>query len=78
MKVKELIKELQKYKNQDYQLVYDMFCEDDIKEQAADMEVTLTDEQVTEVIEWLERKADATQGMCWETIDYTIQQVTEG
>jgi len=77
MKIKDIIKQLKQYENQDCELVYDMFDEEDIREKAKDMEITVTDEEVKKVINYLERYADATEGMSWDTIEHAINEVIE-
>lgn len=77
MKVKDIIKKLEQFADPDYQLVYDMFSEDDIREYAQTIEITLTNAQVRLVVDYLERKADAEQGMSWGTIEFAINQITK-
>ena len=76
MKVKDIIKKLEQFENQDYEMVYNMFGEDDIRECAKDNYLgALSNEQVSKVIKYLERTADASIGISWETIIYAINTI---
>ena len=45
---------------------------EDVRHQAEAMGVTLTDEQVKNVLDHVERKHDANYGISWDTIEWAI------
>ncbi len=56
-------------------LVDVLWSKDDIRFQAANNEVTLTEDEVDEVAEDLINNFDANLGICWDQIDISIGNV---
>lgn len=75
MKVKDLIKDLQQYKDPNFEIVAFFWRQDDIEECAEELGIELSKEEVSEVIRWLERKADTGEGIDWDTIGYAIEYI---
>ena len=55
-----------------------VWCADDVRQQAKDMDVELTERQVSDVLSLMQDKHDATIGMNWDVIGYFIDEVLEG
>lgn len=51
---------------------------DDVKQQAGDMEIEITDDQARDVLSLLLHKHDAGIGINWDTIGYWIEHVKGG
>jgi len=47
--------------------------EDDVRKSAEDLEIELTDDQITNILYNLEAKFDASIGINWDTIEEAIQ-----
>jgi len=54
------------------------WCPEDIEQQAADMELTLSGEQVEQVMHLIARTHDACVGINWDVIGFAITHVLEG
>ena len=78
MKVKDIIKKLEKHVDQDTEILIDIWHTNDIIETAKDMEIDLTSKQVKEVMEQLENTHNAEIGINWDTIENAINEVFEG
>lgn len=55
-----------------------LWNQDDIRDEAERMEVTITDEQVEDVKDYLRDNFDANNGVNWYVIRYAIENVVEG
>jgi hypothetical protein len=55
-----------------------VWCADDVRHVAEQKNITLTDEQVSDVLYLMQDRHDATIGMSWDIIDYLIDDVLEG
>lgn len=49
-----------------------IWCDADVLERADELEITLSKEEVSNVLFILKKKHDATLGLSWDTIDYAI------
>lgn len=54
-----------------------IWMEDDVIDAASRLGVTLTPEEVEEVLDLVDRKWDAMVGINWDVIDYYICEVVE-
>lgn len=52
-----------------------LWHKDDIKDEAERMEVTLTEEQIEDVKDYIKDSFDANNGVDWYTIRYAIENV---
>jgi hypothetical protein len=58
--------------------IVDMYwCGEDVRHQADELGIELTDEQVADVISLLSSKHDANIGINWETISYWIHVINQ-
>lgn len=69
----EIQKAKQVLKDAGYIGVY--WCDDDIREAAKNMGIELTDDQVNDIIGYIERKHDANIGINWESIEVFIDMI---
>jgi len=76
--VKELIKRLERY-DKDMAICAHLFIPKDVKTYAeTDMDVTLTDEEASDAIFYIENHIDSTIGITWETVECAIDEILEG
>jgi hypothetical protein len=52
-----------------------IWCREDIKGRAKDLDMFLTDDKIDEVLYILVNKHDACYGVTWDTIDFWIEEV---
>jgi len=74
---KEYIDRLQRFYKDDDVLAIAIWCADDVRARAGDMDIELTDEQVDNVLSYVENKQDANLGITWDTLDFWIEKVVE-
>lgn len=75
MKIRDIIKRLEQDGDQNYELVFDMFTEDAIRNHARIQGIALTPAQVSEVIKHIEDNVDSCRGVNWETIEDAINEI---
>ena len=73
--VKELKEQLEKYYNDDDYICTIIWQVDDVKMQAENMDMEVTDEECEEILSLLEHKHDACYGISWDTIDFCLQDL---
>lgn len=72
--VVEAIKRLRRMRPTEHVAVA-IWSDEDVIDAATRLEVTLTPEEVEEVLDLVDRKWDATVGINWDVIDYYILEV---
>lgn len=77
MNIKEYIKYLEDNYDCDTEIINVIWLGDDVRQHAEDLGIEITDEQVTQVIKWLERKFDSDSGINWDTIEFAINEIVE-
>lgn len=73
MKIKELIKHLEKYNPEDV-IAYDLWTADDV-DCSSNGYGAITQEQSEEVINRMEKHKDASIGLNWDVLNYHLDQV---
>jgi hypothetical protein len=73
MLVKELVKRLKEYPQEDT-IAYDLWQVEDVKCQAKSRGLTLSKEQCENVLERMEHRLDANYGLSWDVMDVHIDE----
>jgi len=73
-KVKDLIKQLEALNPEEF-IGCDLWTKADIESVADDMEVTITDGMIDEVLYLLDKSYDVTYGITWESVIKAINSV---
>lgn len=71
----ELIEHLQKYCDDTALFVMDLWCRDDVLEEAQNGQVEITDEQADKALEIIAHHYDANSGINWIVVDCAIDEV---
>jgi hypothetical protein len=74
---KEYIERLKSWYKDDDVLALAIWCADDVRSRAEEMEIDITDEQVDDVLSYVDNKQDCSLGITWDTLDFWIQEVTD-
>lgn len=85
MKLKEVIKHLQDYVDQEQECAYSIWFEEDVEQQTQDRKIfrkgreqpTLTEQEKKDVLDLMYRKHDCNIGMNWEFMDYCIDEIID-
>lgn len=72
MTIEKLIEHLKKNYGLKDNIAYDIWTEDDVNEQAENMNIELTDDEIVKVLDMVNSSKDANVGINWDVIDSTI------
>jgi|TARA_Y100000310_G_scaffold156813_1_gene156233 hypothetical protein len=75
---KEHIERMQRNYKDDDVLAVAIWSAEDVRSRADDLKIKLTDEQIDDVLSYVEHKQDATLGISWDTLDWWIGVVSQG
>ena len=72
---KEHIRQLQRNYKEDDVLAVAIWGAENVRCRASDDGIGLTDEQVEDVLSYVDNKQDANLGITWDTLDFWIERV---
>jgi hypothetical protein len=73
--VKEAIEHLEKHHDPNEQICQIIWCANDVKMQAEEMDLEISEEEISDVLYEMEHRHDANYGISWETIDYYLGDI---
>lgn len=73
-KVKDLIKWLQDQYDPEDVIAYSLWTTEDINAIEEEEEIELTEEEAERVLEWADRKEDASIGINWDVLRYYVDE----
>ena len=78
MKAKDHIKYLQKWHDPEEEIAVTVWCAGDVRDRAEEMEIDLSDSEVSEVLALMDNKHDCNIGNTLEAVDVWIDHVRNG
>jgi hypothetical protein len=76
--VRDLIAHLQRNYRPDDHVATAIWQVDDVRCQAAERGLAISDERAIEIIEWIDSNHDGCLGITWDTIDFGLDHFEKG
>lgn len=77
MKIKQLIDHLKTHNDSEDEIAYMLWTVDDVQTLCDSREIDLTEEEKRQVIQLVDKRADAELGISWNTLYYAIDAIKE-